>query len=53
MLITQCFVLRTHSTPPATAVAVVDQAEKPVVRLAIKGRVADAWYPLGKLTLEK
>jgi hypothetical protein len=35
------------------SLAVVDQAEKPVVRLAIKGRDEDGWYPLGKVRVEE
>ncbi len=35
------------------SIGVVDQAETPVVRLAIKGRAADGWYPLGKVTVRK
>lgn len=31
------------------SVAVVDEASAPVVRLAIKGRAADGWYPLSKV----
>jgi hypothetical protein len=37
----------------SVSLAVVDQSEKPVVRLAIKGRVADGWYPLGKVTVSR
>jgi len=43
--------------PPGTyelAIAVVEQkSSKPVVRLAIKGRAADGWYPLGKLRVKQ
>lgn len=31
------------------SIGVVDRSEKPVVRLAIKGRAADGWYPVGKV----
>jgi hypothetical protein len=34
------------------AVAVVEEA-KPVVRLAIKGRADDGWYPLSKVTVSR
>jgi hypothetical protein len=34
------------------SLAVVDDAEKPVVRLGIKGRADDGWYPLSKLTVK-
>jgi hypothetical protein len=34
------------------AIAVVDPAtRKPAIRLAIEGRAADGWYPLGRLTV--
>lgn len=33
------------------SVAVVDDASKPVVRLAIKGRSADGWYPVSKVAI--
>ncbi len=36
------------------ALAVVEpQSSKPVVRLAIRGRAEDGWYPLGKLKINK
>ena len=35
------------------AIAVVGAEEKPVVRLGIKGRAADGWYPLGKLKIAR
>jgi hypothetical protein len=35
------------------SIAVVGQDEKPVVRLAIKGRADDGWYPLSKVTVKK
>ena len=34
------------------SIAIVDErAEKPVVRLGIKGRGDDGWYPLSKLSV--
>jgi hypothetical protein len=35
------------------SLAIVDQTQKPVVRLAIKGRGEDGWYPLGRVTVGK
>jgi hypothetical protein len=35
----------------ALAVAVVDESLTPVVKLAIKGRAADGWYPLSKVVI--
>ena len=35
------------------SIAVVDQNQKPVLRLAIKGRADDGWYPLSKMTGEQ
>ena len=35
------------------SLGIVDQTEKPVVRLAIKGRLEDGWYPLGKVTVAR
>jgi hypothetical protein len=35
------------------ALAVVGPEEKPVVRLGIKGRAADGWYPLGKVAVAR
>jgi hypothetical protein len=36
------------------AVAIIgDNSTEPVVRLAIKGRAADGWYPLSKLTISE
>ena len=35
------------------SVAVVDDVSIPVVRLAIKGRGADGWYPLSKVEVSK
>jgi len=35
------------------SLGIVDQTEKLVVRLAIKGRSEDGWYPLGKVTVGK
>ena len=35
----------------ALSVAVVDDSQSPVVRLAIKGRASDGWYPLGKVAV--
>jgi len=35
------------------SIAVVGQDDKPVVRLAIKGRADDGWYPLSKVTVGK
>jgi hypothetical protein len=35
--------------PYSLAIGVVDEEEKPVVRLGIKGRTADGWYPLTTL----
>jgi hypothetical protein len=32
---------------------VVGQDDNPVVRLGIKGRADDGWYPLSKVTCEK
>ena len=34
------------------SLAVVDEAEKPVVRLGIKGRAEDGWYPVSKLAVK-
>jgi hypothetical protein len=34
------------------SLAVVNDDEKPVVRLGIKGRADDGWYPLSKLTVK-
>lgn len=33
------------------SLAIVDALERPAVRLAISGRAADRWYPLGKVTV--
>ena len=35
------------------SLAVVGEEEKPVVRLGIKGRADDGWYPLSKVTVVK
>jgi hypothetical protein len=36
------------------AVGIVgEDSTEPVVRLAIKGRTADGWYPLSKLTISE
>jgi hypothetical protein len=33
------------------SVAIVDESSAPVVRLAIKGRTADGWYPISKVQI--
>jgi hypothetical protein len=35
------------------SIAVIGEDEKPVVRLGIKGRTADGWYPLSKIQVVK
>ena len=35
------------------SLGVVGDDEKPVVRLAIKGRATDGWYPLSKVAVVK
>jgi len=35
------------------SLAVVDESSKPVVRLGIKGRASDGWYPLSKLSVTR
>ncbi len=35
------------------AIAVVDEDEKPVIRLGIKGRSGDGWYPLSTIDVER
>ena len=35
------------------SLAVVNQSERPMVRLAINGRADDGWYPLGKVAVGK
>jgi hypothetical protein len=43
-----------HEVPPGTyvlSVGVVDEASVPVVRLGIKGRARDGWYPLSRVEI--
>ncbi len=35
------------------SIAVVDETRTPVVRLAVKGRAADGWYPLGQVAVRR